>query len=155
MRDKLVEWGAITLAAGWALLLPIQGLMLALGTLIGADFITGVWKSAKKRKKITSRGWRRTIGKSAIYLVAVIAGFACDYIVQNETPIIARTVSLAIALTEIKSIMENFYAVTGINLLQLVLSKFKPPEKTDDEVEADEPPAKPAKKKPVAKKKKV
>lgn len=149
MRDKIfgAVWGG--LVAGWALLVPIQGIMLALGALVVADFVTGVWKSIRKRHPITSRGWRSTIGKIAIYLVAVIAGFACDYIINNDTPIIARAISVAIALTEIKSIMENFYAVTGINLVKLVVDKFKPQIKTPEEEARDKPPVKKRKKRPI------
>lgn len=133
MKEKLYEHVILVVSALWTLLLPVHGLIGALGTLVFADLITGMWKALKRKKKITSRGWRATIGKLTIYMVALCAGFAIDKILDNQTPLVARAVALGIALTEIKSIFENFYAITGIDLIKTVMSRIKPPEGHPDE----------------------
>ena len=144
-KDKIQEHLVVLVGALWTLLLPIRGLVGALCVLVFADLITGMWKSIKRKKKITSRGWRATIGKLAIYFTALCSGFAMDRILDNDTPMIARAVALGIALTEIKSVFENFYAITGIDLIKSVMSKIKPPESHPDEFD------KPEKKKPAPK----
>lgn len=133
MKDKVYEHILLAVAALWTLLLPIHSLIGALGALVFADLITGMWKALKRKKKITSRGWRATIGKLAIYMVALCAAFALDTIVANEAPMTARAVALGIAITEAKSIFENFYVITGIDLLKVIMARLKPSESTEDE----------------------
>lgn len=102
-----------------AFLAPIHLLMICVGILIGADFITGIARAVKKKQKITSNAMKRTVVKSLIYQVAVISGFALETIMPGGLPI-AKLVASAIALVEFKSIAENVQGSTGIDLVAVI-----------------------------------
>lgn len=117
----------------WAFIQPIHGLIFATGGLVLLDMATGIAKAVKKGgwKKIRSRRMRETIGKGALYMIAILAAFFLDYITKMD--ISARAVAGVVALTEVKSILENVGEMTGIDVLQAVLSKLKPPPNNDDQ----------------------
>ncbi len=131
MKDRIIDFAIVALIAIWAMLLPIHGLMLGVGVLIFADTVTGITKAFRKRRKISSRRGRATIGKFLIYQLVVISGFALDRLAENDTPLIAKALAIAIGLTEMKSIAENVKEITGLDIYQIVMEKFKPKDDTE------------------------
>jgi phage-related holin len=104
--------------------------------LVGIDLVTGVAKAVKAGgwASIRSRRLRETIGKGFLYLLAILSAFLLDYVVGLD--IAARAVAGVIALTEVKSILENVTEMTGVNVISALLAKLKPPP-------AEPPPEKP------------
>jgi hypothetical protein len=100
---------------------PIVPLMLTVGFLIAVDFVMALYKAHKKKEKITSRKMYNSVPKIFIYNLMIISVFLLEkYIIQSGIPI-EKVAATAIGLTEIKSVMESFYSLTGIDLLD----KFK------------------------------
>jgi phage-related holin len=118
-------------AGGWAVsfLMPIShfiGLAIALTI---ADFITGVWAAKKRGDKITSTGYRRTISKTTLYLLAVVLAHAVEKVFFSTHAAIPVTYIVAcfLCLTEFKSALENIGDITGANVwsaLRSHLEKF-------------------------------
>lgn len=126
--DKAKTYIVPLLTMFWAFIEPIHGLMFATGALVFLDFVTGMVKAFRvKGEKISSRRMRETIGKSVLYLIAVLAGFFLDYITGLE--LAARAIAGVIALVECKSVLENIEEITGLNLWAVVAEKLKPPKK--------------------------
>ena len=100
-----------------ALCVPIiPGLML-IGLLIFADTFTGIWKSVKGKgwdswkSKIMKEG---ILEKIIMYPLALLIGSGCEYIFP-EIPFIKSSIFLLMCI-EIKSLVENFNEILGINL---------------------------------------
>lgn len=124
-----------------AYLSPISGMVHAVLLLIAADWLTGVYASRKEKKKITSRGFRKTVEKFVLYTLAIVT----TYLVETEIAEfrMANVVAGYVALTELKSIFENIVRITGRNVMNeiyfVLMGRFrawigKPlPETTDNE----------------------
>jgi hypothetical protein len=117
------KWLVPLAVAVVAVLAPIHSLMAAVGFLIAADFITGIVAAHKKGEKITSRAMGRTIYKSLGYQLAVISGFALEFLIPGGLPI-AKLAAGAIGLVEMKSLIENVKVITGVDLTG-VLNKIQ------------------------------
>jgi hypothetical protein len=126
--DKIPEYILTALAAIWVVIAPIQGLLLALGALILIDMILGVWRALKQGQSVRpSQAIRQTIGKATKYTLAVVAGFALDYIIGDTSVLaVARGFSLAVGVAECSSLAENFFKITGINIKEVLNKVFKP-----------------------------
>jgi hypothetical protein len=111
-------------------LAPVKPIMLAVGVLICVDLITGLWASLKRKRKITSRGLRRTIGKMLAYQLAIITAFVMETWLLPDVPMV-KVVSGLIGVTETKSVFENLSFITGVDFIQLVLGKLQQPEHKD------------------------
>lgn len=107
-----------------AVMLPIQNTLMALGVFIGIDLITGVWKGIKSNT-FQSRKLAQTIGKIFLYFFAVITAQIADQFFT--LPKIQNVVASLVVVVEITSIMENISALTGIPILDKILSIFKRP----------------------------
>lgn len=130
MLDKTKEYLIYLLAMFWAFIQPVHGLMFAVGALVMLDLVTGLVKAYKsKTDKISSRRMRETVGKSVLYMIAVLAGFFLDYI--TELGMAARAIAGLVAIVECKSVLENIEEVTGLNLWAAIADKFKPPAKDE------------------------
>jgi len=133
MLDKTKEYAVNLMVMFWAFIQPIHGLMFAVGALVTLDMVTGLVKAYKsKTDKISSRRMRETVGKSALYMMAVLAGFLLDYI--TELGLAARAIAGVIAIVECKSVLENIEEVTGLNLWAAIADRFKPPAKDEPKV---------------------
>lgn len=116
MRDSLLTLGITILAV----LAPVQSLMFALCGLIAIDLVTGLWRARRAKEKITSNGLRRTVTKVLAYNLAIITGFILEqYFVGSILPA-AKIIASFIAVTEVKSILENVSVITGLDLKQLI-----------------------------------
>lgn len=105
------------------LLLPIRSTMVAVGFLVIADLITGIWASAKEKKKITSHRLRRTVIKTLAYMSAVLVAFILEKYLMDDMPI-TKVVSGLIGITEGKSFFENLKRITGIDFWSQILTKL-------------------------------
>lgn len=123
-------------SVAWAMLLPIQSLMIVTGMIVMADLVTGIWKSIRLKgwKSFSSRRLRETIGKSVLYQISIVVAFGLDHILGNgDAPILARVMAAGVASVEVVSIMENIRDLTGVDVVSILMSKFKPPAKKDDD----------------------
>jgi hypothetical protein len=93
--------------------------MAAVGLLIAVDFVTGILAARKRGEPITSRAMGRTIWKCVGYQLAVISGFALEWLVPGGLPI-AKLCAAAIGLSEFKSLAENIKAITGVDLWAVI-----------------------------------
>lgn len=110
----------------WAFLAPIHSLLMITGTLVLIDTITGIWKAAKLKEKITSYRLRQTITKGAAYMLAILVSLLLD-IVTGSAGMISRTVGGLIAMVEAKSCFENLRVITNIDIWKAILEKIQPP----------------------------
>lgn len=119
LESVLTKWLMPILLAAFAVLAPIHTLMGAVGVLIAADFVTGLAAAWKRDEKITSRAMSRTIWKGLGYQVAVISGFALEFLVPGGLPV-AKLVASAIGLSEMRSLAENVETLTGMSLKDVI-----------------------------------
>ena len=92
-----------------AFLAPIQNIIFGVLFLIVCDLVTGVTAAVKKKEKITSSKLSRTISKVLVYFITIVV---CHVINQHllfgpDVVPLENLVTSFIALTELKSILEN------------------------------------------------
>jgi len=108
----------------FALIAPIVSVMLTVGFLIVVDFITETYAAIKKKKPITSERIGNTISKFFIYNLVVLSAFLLEKYIVKEIPFM-RIIAGFIAIAEIKSIMENFNTIYGINPFKALVNLIK------------------------------
>ncbi|WP_420571183.1 phage holin family protein [Kordia sp.] len=106
------------------LIAPIASVMLTVAFLIVVDFITGAYAAIKENKPITSERIGNTVSKFFIYNLVVISAFLLEKYIVNEIPF-QRIIAGFIAIAEIKSIMENFNKIYGINPFKALVNMIK------------------------------
>lgn len=92
-----------------AFLSPISNIIFGVVFLVLCDLVTGVVAAYRKKEKITSSKLSRTISKLLVYFVTVIiTRVVSDYLLFGSDVIpLTSMVTSYIALTELKSILEN------------------------------------------------
>ncbi len=110
----------------WILTLvaPITSVMLTVVFLIIVDFIVGSYASIKKNEPITSERIANTISKFFIYNLVVLSAFLLEKYIVKEIPF-QRIIAGFIAIAEVKSIMENFNDIYGINPFKALIKLIK------------------------------
>lgn len=109
-----------------AFITPIKWLLIGAGALIVLDTVTGVYKAKKRNHPITSKRFGHVISKFVLYQVAIISAYIVELMVNQPDYLpIARIVTVGIALTELKSILENLASVTGANIWSFLLAYLK------------------------------
>ena len=104
---------------------PIHGLLFGVGFLIFTDLFTGMYRAYKKGEKITSSELKRTVSKMALYNLAIISGFVIEYLGVGTLVPVSKIVASVVGLVEFKSILENFEAITGLNLWDHIKAKLQ------------------------------
>lgn len=108
-----------------AFLLPIKGILLAVGFSILADTIIGIYKSKKLNQKITSRRLSNIVSKMFLYQGAVILFYMIEKFILGDIVslfvtatefLITKLIAMALIGIELKSINENYQEATGISL---------------------------------------
>jgi phage-related holin len=107
-----------------ALIAPIASVMLTVAFLIIVDFITGTYAAIRKKTPITSEQIGNTISKFFIYNLVVLSAFLLEKYIVKEIPF-QRIIAGFIAIAEIKSIMENFYSIYGINPFKALINLIR------------------------------
>lgn len=103
---------------------PIKTAVIAALILVIADLITGLLAAHKQGIPITSSGIKRTVGKIALYEVAIILGFLAETYLTSSILPVCKLVTSVVGLTELKSILENMDIIYGGDLWQDLISKI-------------------------------
>jgi phage-related holin len=111
---------AVSVAAIFA---PIQGLLLATGSLVFIDLITGVIAAHKRGSPITSAGLRRSVTKICVYQIAIMTAFLAEKYMSDVLPFVKMAAGV-ITLTELTSVLENLNSISGENLLKALIDKL-------------------------------
>ena len=110
----------------FSVLAPVKPMVLIAVLTIILDMCFGIWRSVKKNGWISIRSRRlsNTISKSLLYSGAIVFIFLLEKFVIAD--ILAYFISVDLILTkaftffcvftEVKSINENYFSVTGINV---------------------------------------
>lgn len=110
--------------------------MLTIAFLIVVDFITGAYASVKNNISISSERIGHTISKFFIYNLVVLSAFLLEKYIVEEIPF-QRIITGFIAIAEIKSILENFNKIYGINPFKAFIKLIKKKSLTDLEETID------------------
>lgn len=138
--EETLKLGTKMLAWILAFLAPIKGVLAAVGFLIVADTLTGIWSAIRQGKKIESAKLRRSVTKSAAYLLAIVTGFITQkYLLENTIPIVTVVAGL-IGATETLSIYENLSQISGVPLADKVKGLLQPPKPEDQAPKKDDTP---------------
>ena len=97
----------------FAYLSPIQAIFFAVWFLLFVDLLTGIWKSVKTGKRLTSNRLRSTVEKTFFYSLSIVVLWVVDKTFFNCSIHLAEIIGGYIALTEVISIFENIAEITG------------------------------------------
>lgn len=112
------------LLATLSIFAPIKPAVIAVMVLTIIDLISGVIAAKRRGEPITSAGFSRTVGKIAVYQIAVLTAFlAQKYLVLDIMPVCNLVTSL-IGLTELKSVLENLDSISGGSFFSSVVAKI-------------------------------
>jgi phage-related holin len=110
-----------------AVFAPLKTVMFALLFLISTDLVTGVWSAIITNTPLTSRRLARTVVKTFVYLTTIcVVHVANKYLLsagEFSLPLDTLIVSF-IALTELKSILENLQKIQKQPLLQFLIDRI-------------------------------
>lgn len=108
-----------------AFLAPIATVIFAVLFLIFVDLITGVLASIKEKQTITSSAMSRTIAKTFVYCTTIIVTYVVHkYLLVGFDFPVESIVSGFIALTEMKSILENLDRISNHSVLKDLILIF-------------------------------
>lgn len=124
MTEKFLTLTLKAIAALITLLIPLYPVLGTMLMLIFADFVTGVWSSYNMGYPITARRMQDTVGKIVLYLFAILCAYFTEQHIVPEIPLL-RPVSGFIALTELKSVLENVGKIRGIDIISHIKDRFK------------------------------
>lgn len=112
------------LAVVFAFLLPIRGLILAVGLCIVVDTFMGIAKAYRIHDRITSRKLSKIISKFLLYEFAIIFFFVIDFFLLGEFIalfvgvqfLLTKVMATVLCFIELVSIDENFKIINGYSL---------------------------------------
>ncbi|WP_430411012.1 phage holin family protein [Kordia sp.] len=107
-----------------ALVSPIATIMFTIIFLIVVDFITGAYAAFKSNIPISSERIGNTISKFFIYNLVILSAFLLEKYIVKEIPF-QRIITGFIAIAEVKSILENFNKIYGINPFKALINLIK------------------------------
>lgn len=103
---------------------PAKTALIAALALVFFDFVTGVLAARKRKEKITSAGFKRTVGKIVLYETALCLAFlAQEFLLGDDVPAF-KLISTMIGLVELKSILENLDTINGKPVFRAILKKI-------------------------------
>jgi hypothetical protein len=115
----------------FSVLAPVQPMVLMAVFTIILDMCFGVWRSVKKNgwASIRSRRLSNTISKSLLYSGAIVFIFLLEKFVLSDLLgyfirvdlLLTKGFTAFCVFTEIKSINESYFSVTGINVWEKFL----------------------------------
>lgn len=104
---------------------PINIWIALVGLFVFADFVTALLKAHKLGEKISSKKMFTSIPKFIAYGTAVIIAHALFLTFFPEFPAV-KLITGFIAYIELKSIDENFKAITGHSFFKSFIDKLNP-----------------------------
>jgi hypothetical protein len=120
MRATLLKLGAALLI----LFAPIKAALATVMLLTLLDFVFGIRHAVKRKEKITSSGFKRTILKILAYETVIMLGFLVEQNLTGDLVPVVKVLSGLIGLTELKSVIENLQGITGTPLTKLLIEKL-------------------------------
>lgn len=110
---------------GWIMsfILPIQDFLILTSALVVIDLATGVMAAKRRGDEIRSRSLMRTTVKLLLYYSAILATEGVQLVFVEKIPLTYIT-AFTIAVTELKSILENVDAGTGARLSKMIIDKL-------------------------------
>lgn len=117
-----MSWAKAILVSLFVILAPIHAVMATAVVLIIADLIFGVLAAYKRKEHITSAALRRTVSKVVVYEAALVLGYLAQHYMLADSLPLAKLAAAAIAMTEMKSIVENLNQLNGSNLFATITS---------------------------------
>jgi phage-related holin len=123
--DSAVWGGYFAASLGWLIsfILPIKDFLILTTALVILDLITGVVAAKKRGEKIRSRALMRTTIKLLLYYCAILATQGVQVVFAEKIPLSYIT-AFTIAITELKSLLENVDAGTGSRLAKMIVEKL-------------------------------
>lgn len=110
----------------WLLTLfsPVNAVMITIIFLIIVDFITGSYASFKKHIPIRGSRIAHTISKFFIYNLVILAAYFLEKHIVDEVPFL-KIIAGFIAIAEIKSILENYNEIYGVNPFKALVNLIR------------------------------
>lgn len=102
---------------------PIKSLLITVGILVAADLATGIIKAKKNKEEITSRRLRETVTKLLAYELVIILCYLIERFMLPDVPM-SKILSGLIAITELLSVNENLFQITGNPIFNKINSKL-------------------------------
>lgn len=103
---------------------PLQGVIFTVVLLIIVDFITGIYASYLKGVGIKSKRIGHTISKFFIYNLVIISAYFLEKNIVSEIPFL-KIIAGFIAITKIKSVLENYTIIYGANPFKVLVNFMK------------------------------
>jgi len=122
--ESLSAFGVKVLVWFLAILSPIYDVMGAVIVLVLIDFATGVGAAMKIKEAVSSRKMRNTVNKFLFYTLTIIAAHIVETKITSSLPWL-KLVSGFIAITELRSIFENFNRIFSINIWDFIKEILK------------------------------
>ena len=104
--------------------MPVAPFIMLCIFLIFADLYSGIRVARKNNVKLTSRGFYRTVEKIGLYLLVILTSHGIETVFKLPLPVTYIT-SIAICLTEFKSLIENTSKLTGVDFTDRIKELFK------------------------------
>lgn len=123
IKQFIISHSKELLSSALVVIAPIKPTLIAVSVLVFADFITGIWAALKKKERISSNGINKSLMKSFAYMLFIIVAFVIEKYLIDDVPVI-KVVSAMITLRESKSFFENMKVITGLDLMDSLLSKM-------------------------------
>lgn len=128
------EKGIVLIGGFIAFFTPVIPFMALCGFVVLVDMILGVKSAKKKGIEITSRRRKDTVTKGVMYMSALIISHSCVILFKLPVPMLEITGGFII-YTEITSIDENYYTLTGRKLFSHLKKVLKTNSNPDPEEE--------------------
>ncbi|MDT7832386.1 phage holin family protein [Flavobacteriaceae bacterium S356] len=106
------------------MIIPLSGVIFTVILLIVVDFITGSYASYMNGIGISSKRIGHTISKLFIYNLVIISAHFLETNIVDEIPFL-KIIAGFIAITEIRSILENYTKIYGVNPFKVLLQFIK------------------------------
>ena len=136
LLNKIKLYKLQLMSISFSFFLPISGILILIAFAIFVDTTTGIWKSIKLKKKVTSRGLSQIISKIMLYEVCVLLFYMMDKFILSDIIsqffsvdlLTTKILALTLCSIEVVSINENIKAIRGVDLwtsLKLLFRRAK------------------------------
>ncbi len=136
LLNKIQLYKLQLMSISFSFFLPISGILILIAFAIFVDTTTGIWKSIKLKKKVTSRGLSQIISKIMLYEVCVLLFYMMDKFILSDIIsqffsvdlLTTKILALTLCSIEVVSINENIKLIRGVDLwtsLKLLFRRAK------------------------------
>lgn len=108
-----------------AVFAPIKTMIFAALALVVLDLITGLLASYKRGDAITSAVFSRTLIKTLVYEVAILAAYLAEKYLTGDIIKVTSVVTTFIGMTELLSLIENLNEISGGSLMKALVEKLE------------------------------